>query len=382
MIQLAGNFRHARKLRTSAAGSATGTAAGALEPTAAGTGAATATGGNGAAPAYRGVTPADRYKPLQIFIAFFFAREQFLNPLQPFDRLVAHPVLHQDFRLQHQILQRRRAQRRLSSCTGSSGALVVEVNRDSNRAELRVFHLALQHLQPFQVAGLIRIDFRRPIQALGGLGIIRPCCNTDRTASAESGSNHFRDSMRCKARSETPASPAMAVRAAVMSSMIAMNCRRSPRRRWNCSSLRANATAPSSLLTVQQTPDQPDHLLHSRWILLEQLPHQRLRLRMSPRSHQRIRIGLAQGRRHVSGIHLGFKNEDGRAHLTLPQQALSVRQSNSLIRRIFLVGPLVPLRRIATLGRHQLRHSLKRRCRRLYDFPSPKPVPPLACRFA
>ena len=45
---------------------------------------------------------------LQVLIAFFFARKEFLNTLQAFNRLGAHSILHQDFRLQHQVLQERR----------------------------------------------------------------------------------------------------------------------------------------------------------------------------------------------------------------------------------------------------------------------------------
>src|SRR5262249_21865228 len=46
----------------------------------------------------------------QFGIAFFLMREQLLNALQALEGLVAHSVLDQNFRLQHQVLQRARAQ--------------------------------------------------------------------------------------------------------------------------------------------------------------------------------------------------------------------------------------------------------------------------------
>ena len=54
--------------------------------------------------------PCGRIKLLQCWIAFFFVGEQFLNALQAFERFGAHAILHQDFRLQHQVLQGRCAQ--------------------------------------------------------------------------------------------------------------------------------------------------------------------------------------------------------------------------------------------------------------------------------
>src|SRR5215831_7975426 len=52
------------------------------------------------------------------------------------------------------------------------------------------------------------------------------------------------------------------------------------------------------LLTVQKTSNQPDYLLHARRVRLKQLPYQRLGFRKSSRSHEGIRISLAELRRH------------------------------------------------------------------------------------
>ena len=51
------------------------------------------------------------------------------------------------------------------------------------------------------------------------------------------------------------------------------------------------------LLRIQQVPNQRDHLLHPRRILLKQLPHQRLRFGKAARGQQCIGVGLAQLRR-------------------------------------------------------------------------------------
>src|SRR5581483_2240833 len=52
-------------------------------------------------------------EPLQIFVSFFFVREKLLDALQALDRLRLHSVLHQNFGLQHKVLQGSAAQRNL-----------------------------------------------------------------------------------------------------------------------------------------------------------------------------------------------------------------------------------------------------------------------------
>ena len=105
------------------------------------------------------------------------------------------------------------------------------------------------------------------------------------------------------------------------------------------------------LPAVQKTSNQSDYLLHARRILLKQSPYQRFRLGKPSRCHQRIGIGFTEFLRYWPGTDLGFQNKDRRAHLAFHQQAFRVGQSDGLIRCIFLIGPLVPLRRIATFGR-------------------------------
>ncbi len=128
------------------------------------------------------------------------------------------------------------------------------------------------------------------------------------------------------------------------------------------------------LLTIEQAANQRNYLLHPRRILLKQLPHQRLGFGVAACRHQRVGIGFAQPDRHLPRIHLRFENEDGRSRLPLRQQSLAVGQSDALIRSVFLISALVPLRRVAAIGRGQLRDLLERQRRR-------PPVSQLRCQF-
>ncbi len=78
------------------------------------------------------------------------------------------------------------------------------------------------------------------------------------------------------------------------------------------------------LLGIQQLSNEPGHLLHAVGILFEQLPHQRLRLRIAARGQKSLAIDIPKFRRILPGIHLRLENENRRSHLTLPQQAFAV----------------------------------------------------------
>ena len=109
---------------------------------------------------------------LQILIAFFLAGKEFLNALQAFNRLGAHAVLHQDFRLQHQVLQGGGAQRRPFGL-GGFGRRLRHAGKARGDDLVTVFiDLAAQHFQTLLVAGLVGIHIRGAIQAFGGLGIV------------------------------------------------------------------------------------------------------------------------------------------------------------------------------------------------------------------
>ena len=90
-----------------------------------------------------------------------------MNALQTFDRLRAHAILHQDFRLQHQVLQRGRAQSRFFDLDRLLFFFYSGEAR-SNYVEALVVDLAAQCLQTFLMSGLVRINLRRTIEGLGG----------------------------------------------------------------------------------------------------------------------------------------------------------------------------------------------------------------------
>ncbi len=108
---------------------------------------------------------------LQILIAFLFARKKLLNALQALNRLGAHPVLHQDFRLQHQILQGGGAQRRALGF-GRLGRLGHAGEARRNHPEAVLVDFSAQHFQALLMAGLVGIHIGGAIQALRGLGVI------------------------------------------------------------------------------------------------------------------------------------------------------------------------------------------------------------------
>ena len=90
---------------------------------------------------------------MQVRIAFFFVGKQLLNSLQAFQGLVAHPILHQDFRLQHQILQRTRTYRFLFIPGRCNRRCASEARCD--HLEPVLVNLAFQHRQPLLMTLLV-----------------------------------------------------------------------------------------------------------------------------------------------------------------------------------------------------------------------------------
>ena len=122
---------------------------------------------------WSGITGGDsscQVQSLQILVALFLSRKQFLNPLQTFHRFVAHPVLHQDFRLQHQVLKRRSPQRRLLRIMRVVCRLGHTGKPRGNDFESIAVNFAVQHSQPLGVSGLVGVHFRGTVQTLGRLG--------------------------------------------------------------------------------------------------------------------------------------------------------------------------------------------------------------------
>ena len=109
---------------------------------------------------------------LQVLIAFFFAREKFLNALQALNRLGAHSVLHQNFSLQHQVLQGRGAQRRPFGLGRLGCGLRHAGKARSDDLEAVFIDLAAQHFQALLVAGLVGVHVGGTVQAFGSLGVV------------------------------------------------------------------------------------------------------------------------------------------------------------------------------------------------------------------
>ncbi len=221
---------------------------------------------------------------LQVVVTLFLSRKQFLYALQTFDGLRAHPVLHQDLGLQHQILQRRRSQRRLFDF----GHLLFSffLHRREPRCDYvkaLIGNLAPQRLQPFLMPRLVGIHFRRPVQALGRLLVIRLRATQvkqlqqgmrvvrfaiRRVKQLRQKFQHFdRRTMRCQQflhggeeRSPFPAPPLKNLQL--------------PRQR-HCLRIQ---------LGVDHLSDQGHHLVHARRILFEHLPDQRLALHAPTRA--------------------------------------------------------------------------------------------------
>ena len=109
---------------------------------------------------------------LQVLIAFFLARKEFLNALQAFNGLGAHAILHQDFSLQHQVLQGGGAQRRPFGLGGFGRRLRHAGKARGDDLETVFIDLAAQQFQTLLVAGLVGVHVSGAIQAFGGLGIV------------------------------------------------------------------------------------------------------------------------------------------------------------------------------------------------------------------
>ena len=100
---------------------------------------------------------------LQFLIALFLAWKELLNSLQPLYRLGLHSILHQDFGLQHQILQRGRTQCRLFHLHGLF-CFFYRCKSRGDHVEALVVDLPAQSLEPLLVTRLVGIHFRRAIK--------------------------------------------------------------------------------------------------------------------------------------------------------------------------------------------------------------------------
>ena len=105
--------------------------------------------------------------------SLFLARKQFLDTLQPLDRFCSHPVLHEDFRLQHQVLQGSRTESRLVIVLrGFRRRLADGRKTGGDDAEPLLIDLTPQQFEPFVVSGFVRVDFCRAIQAFARFVIV------------------------------------------------------------------------------------------------------------------------------------------------------------------------------------------------------------------
>ena len=190
---------------------------------------------------------------LQILIAFFFARKEFLNALQAFDRLGAHAVLHQDFRLQHQVLQGSGAQRRPFGLGRFRRSLRHAGKARGDDLETVFVNLAAQHFQTLLVAGLVGVHVSGAIQAFGGFGIV---------AHAAMQIEKLEQSLAIVAFPiggvEQLAHELQQIgRTAMLGHHILHHRDKSAAvslLRWNCSSLRASATASASCCASTNSP--------------------------------------------------------------------------------------------------------------------------------
>jgi len=108
---------------------------------------------------------------LQIFVPLFLVREQLLDALQALDGLGTHAVLHQDFRLQHQVLQGGGAERWFRTAALGLPVVLGEGRKPRrNHLETIVIDLSPQQLQPLLMTRLVGIDSCRAVQTFGSLG--------------------------------------------------------------------------------------------------------------------------------------------------------------------------------------------------------------------
>jgi len=96
-----------------------------------------------------------------------------MNALQALDGLRAHPVLHQDFGLQHEVLQCGRSERlALRLLPPPLLFFSVVAKRDAMTWKRRSSILPRSGLQTSPVPRLVGIHFRRPVHKLAGLLVI------------------------------------------------------------------------------------------------------------------------------------------------------------------------------------------------------------------
>ena len=96
---------------------------------------------------------------LQVLIAFLFPRKKFLDALQSFDRFRTHPVLHQDLRLQHQVLEGGGAQGRALSLNRLGGLGHAGEPRGDD-LEAVFIDFSSQHFQSLLMTRLIGVHVR------------------------------------------------------------------------------------------------------------------------------------------------------------------------------------------------------------------------------
>ncbi len=222
---------------------------------------------------------------LQILVALFFSGKEFLNSLQPLHGLVAHAVLNQDLRLQHQVLQRGSAQGRTFTMCGLFGRLADGVEARRNHPEACVVYFAFQQIEALQVTGLIGIDFGGAVQAIGGFaefagaaieieqlqqGLAVVVFTVGRVVElAEEFENWRRRPVPCGNVLHDGDELAALAAAALELLQFA-----------------GQLNGRLILLGVEQLSDQGDHLLHSGRILLKKLPDQRLSFGVAAGSDQ------------------------------------------------------------------------------------------------
>ena len=116
---------------------------------------------------------------------------------------------------------------------------------------------------------------------------------------------------------------------------------------------------------INHGPDQLQDLLNSDWVLLENWPDDGLGIDETVGSQQGTPVSLTEALESVPGQYLRFKDENGRAHLAIIQQVLTVGQHNRRVRSVFRVRTLMPGPGILAFGLLDLRDACERRSRAL-----------------
>ena len=201
--------------------------------------------------------------------------------------------MNKDFSLQHQILQRCGAQGRLFHFHGSLFRLLHGREPRGNYVETLVIDFSAQRLQAFLVTGLVRIDFRTPIEAFSGFLVIvfraieieelhqrlrvvrfaigcvvELCQKFQHVRGRPVRSHHF---LHCGQERPSLATTALEDLEFVR----------------ECNRLYVE-------FGIEHFSDQVDNLMHARWILFEHLPDQRFAIHATSRRQQSLRIQITQ----------------------------------------------------------------------------------------